>query len=338
MTAMPEPDRPGDTLRESAAWARIDQATILATGKDAVRFVDNFLTASVSSLAAGSGTEAFVTDVRGHVIALVTILRSEDSLDAGSLEIVAPSGLGEPIRDHLEHFHIREAVELTDASYTVAAILVAGPHAAIVVASLMPAGETLPSSCLDHRVTSVAGHTVRVVRVTGQGADGYWVRGLRDALDAVSQALASAGVPEASVHDLEAARITAGYPAAVDIDTKALPQELGRDARAISFTKGCYLGQETVARLDALGHVNRRLAILEIEADKTRPSPLPCPSPVHHGESVVGTLTSSCVDARSGRTVGLAIIHTKALPATSLTIGPSTARILAVPPNRLEFP
>jgi folate-binding protein YgfZ len=313
--------------RNHATWTTVDQATVLATGGDAVRFVDNFVTASIGALAVGGGTEAFVTDVRGWVIALVRILRTEQGL-----EIIAAAGLGERLRDHLEHYHIREAVDLADASSDTLAILVAGPEAADVLASRMPATATLPDAALAHTVTTIAGHAVRIVRITGQGADGFWVRGVPAAIDAVASTLAVAGVPRASGADLEAARIMAGYPAAIDIPEKTLPQELGRDALAISFTKGCYLGQETVARLDALGHVNRRLAIIAIESSH----PLTCPTPIHHDEHEVGLLTSSCFDSSRSIAMGLGILHTKAVDATPLTVGGVSARVLAVPPSRVE--
>lgn len=328
MTSPPEADHPALPDLDQAAWATLEQATVLATGPDAVRFVDNFVTASVSSAAVGGGTEAFATDGRGHVIALVTILRTEDGV-----EIVAPAGLGERLRDHLEHFHIREAVEITDSSDTTAAILVTGAEASALLASLMPASETPPTQSLDHRLASVARQAVRVVRVTNQGPDGFWIRGSRDAIDAVAQALAAAA-PQASTGDLEAARIATGYPAAIDIVDKTLPQELGRDALAISFTKGCYLGQETVARLDALGHVNRRLVILGIESI----APVPCPAPILRGDQLVGTLTSSARAPDRNVTLGLAIIHTRALEAASLTINATSARVLAIPPKHLDSP
>lgn len=309
------------------AWAPRPQATVLATGKDAVRFVDNFVTASISSIAGGSGTEAFVTDTRGHVIALVAILRT----DAG-LEIIAAPGLGERLRDHLEHFHIREAVDLVDSSDTTGAILIAGPDAVSTLAAVLPTPPPLPSHELGHALVTVADHAVRVVRVAGLGTDGFEIHGPHTAIDALAQSLVTEGVPRVNDAELEAARIAAGYPAPIDIDAKALPQELGRDARAISFTKGCYLGQETVARLDALGHVNRRLAILGIDVA----DPPSCPQPILLGDMAVGVLTSSCVDPTRGTSIGLGIVHAKVLHAPALAIGTDSARILAVPPDRLE--
>jgi folate-binding protein YgfZ len=263
------------------------------------------------------------------VIALVTVLRTDTRLD-----IVADAGLGERLRDHFEHYHIREAVELTDTSALTRTVLVAGPEAGSVLATLLADAVALPGEHLAHAIVELAGCRANVVRTLGQGADGFWIRGEPAAITTISQALAAAGVPQASTAELDAARIAAGYPAASDIPEKTLPQELGRDARAISFTKGCYLGQETVARLDALGHVNRRLAIIGIEAD-TPPS---CPSPIRLGDDVVGMLTSWSHDAGRGRMLGLGIVHTKAIDSSAMTIDGASARVLAVPPARLDLP
>jgi hypothetical protein len=106
---------------------------------------------------------------------------------------------------------------------------------------------------------------------------------------------------------------------------KALPQELGRDARAISFTKGCYLGQETVARLDALGHVNRRLVAVAVDGA------LPPASDVLADGTSMGTLTSTCHSPRLGCSLGLGILSTKAATAAALTVAGQPARLVEVP-------
>jgi folate-binding protein YgfZ len=90
---------------------------------------------------------------------------------------------------------------------------------------------------------------------------------LADATSIIT-ALVAAGAMPTSREALEIARLEAGVPLfGQDITAENLPQEIGRDAQAISFTKGCYLGQETVARIDALGHVNRQVAGLRFEGE-----------------------------------------------------------------------
>ena len=290
---------------------------VKATGADAIRFVDNFTTAAVSGLAVGRGTEAFFTDARGQVLALTTILRTENGL-----LVATPPGLAAPLRDHLEHYHIRESVDLRDVSAETSAVLVAGPQAAAAVARL--AGCVPPAEMLAHVETEFNGLVARLVRVGHQGPDGCWIVVPAAAAATVAGALAAAGVPRAPEQAFEATRLLARYPAATDIPPKTLPQELGRDAEAISFTKGCYLGQETVARLDALGHVNRRLVLVAIDAAE----PPGVPVAVTRDGAEVGLLTSACHAAAVGGPVGLGIVQVRALEAGDLRVAGAPARVL----------
>ncbi len=330
MTDVPSPARGApDPLAAGAGWALLRQDTVVATQADAVRFVDNFVTAAVSQLPISGGSEAFFTDVRGWVLALATILRTEEGL-----EIVADAGLGSRLREHLDRYHIREQVSLVDASAETAAVLVAGPAAAATVTLLIGPEAVLPAAELDHLTVPREGGPLRIVRATaagaGRGCDGFWIRGSRRAIDAVAAAFKAAGLPELDEAALEAARIGAGYPAATDIPEKTLPQELGRDQRAISFTKGCYLGQETVARLDALGHVNRQLVLVAIES----PEPPACPAAIERGTEIVGTLTSSCMLPGLETPAGLGIVLRRALEAGGLGVAGQAAR--AVPLTNQE--
>jgi folate-binding protein YgfZ len=308
--------------RQAAAWAPHPIGLVEASGGDAVRFVDNFTTAAVSPLAVGGGSEAFFTDAKGQVLTLATILRT----DRGLL-VITPPGLAATLRDHLEHYHIREAVALRDASADAVAFLVAGPQAATAVERLSGFGP--PRETLAHEMVSLGGIVARIVRVAGQGADGYWILTPAGSAAAVADLLADA-LPRADDGDLEALRLEARYPAAADIPPKTLPQELGRDARAISFTKGCYLGQETVARLDALGHVNRRLVLLAIDA----PEPPALPATVTLDGADVGLVTSAARSPLAGGPVGLGLVQVKALAAGELRVAGSIARVAAAHPDQ----
>jgi hypothetical protein len=122
------------------------------------------------------------------------------------------------------------------------------------------AGASPPEERLAHEPATIAGRPVRLRRVEWTIPGGWLVAGMREALADVRAALLAAGAEPCDATALDAARIEAGTPwYGIDITDKNLPQEVARDAAAISFTKGCYLGQETVARIDALGHVNRTL-------------------------------------------------------------------------------
>lgn len=317
---MPSPNPAGDTPQEpSAVWAPLDLAVVTATGPDAVRFVDNFATAAVSKLAIGQGTEAFFADARGQVLALATVLRT-----ATGLVIVAAPGLGPLLRDHLERYHIRESLTLADASADVATFLLTGTAAAARLAEL-GCGD-LPQADAAHADHMLAGIPVRIVQVTERGGDGFWLQCDRGRGNELAAALTAANLTRADATELEAARIEAAYPLPVDIVEKTLPQELGRDARAISLTKGCYLGQETVARLDAMGHVNRRLAVVAIDGDH-RPD---LPARVLLDDQPVGLVTSAAHSRRLGCTIGLAIIQTRGLAGGPLWVAAAPARIVSI--------
>lgn len=311
----PAASAPEGPARLAAAWAPLAVGLLEASGRDSLRFVDNFTTAAVSALTDGDGTEAFFTDARGQVIVLATIL-----VTGAGLLVVTPPGLAATLRDHLEHYHIREAVDLRDVSADHAVFVVTGPRAEAAVERLY--GSAPPAAALTHQDVMIGGSAARIVRVTGQGADGWWMLVPATAAATVAERLEAAGVPRAAAADLEALRLVARYPSSADIPPKTLPQELGRDSRAISFTKGCYLGQETVARLDALGHVNRRLVLLAIDA----PEPPTVPAAVTLAGADVGLITSACGGPAAGGVLGLGLVQVRALSGGELRVAGASAR------------
>jgi len=307
-------------LRESAAWADLPvRGTVLATGVEAVKFTDGFTTAALARLEPATGTEAFFTDGRGWVIALATIMR-----DANGLWIDTPPGLAASLREHLEHYHIRERVDFVDASADFAHLLVAGPAAAAWLAArcaLPP-----PATLCAHVATRLGDTDATIVLADWCGVDSFVVRVAADAAARLRGWFDREKLPQAAAAAIDAARIEARYPLPADIPEKTLPQELDRTARAISFTKGCYLGQETVARLDALGHVNRSLALLACDAQVAPASGTPI---LLDGEPV-GTLTSVCFSPRLGCPAGLALVHRRGLAADApLAVGGGRARVVA---------
>ncbi len=306
-------------LRETAAWADLEGRTaILASGGDAVRFVDKFTTAALATLAAGESAEGFFADVRGWVVALATIMRTEDGL-----WIDCPPGLAARLHAHLEHYHIREDVAFVDASETRAAHVVAGPDSA---AWLMARSETAPPArMLGHVSARLGDIDVSLVRIDWCGPQGFLVQSSADDAVRLRKWFGAEGLPRASAAAVETVRIEERYPYPTDMPDKTLPQELDRTARAISFTKGCYLGQETVARIDAVGHVNRTLALVATEG-QTLPE---IGAAVTLAGEPVGTITSACLSPLVGGAAGLTILHRRAMAAGSdLLVGGVAARVV----------
>ena len=317
------PQRPAgyDDLRATLAWGDASGRTVLtARGPDAVKFIDSFTTAALSSLAAGTGTEAFFADARGWVLGLATILRTEDGL-----WIDVPAGLATNLWEHLDRYHIRERFELTDESGATGHLILAGPQADAFLAtrcSVQP-----PTERLHHVHGFLGGAPVALVRVDWYGSPGFLIQTDVSHHPQLVAWIEHEGVPRASADAWETARIEAGMPAPIDIPEKTLPQELDRDARAISFTKGCYLGQETVARIDALGHVNRRLVAVAIDGSHPAAGAV-----VRAGDEVVGRLTSICRSPALGGSLGLGLLQSKAIDAgRSLTVDGDAARVVPVP-------
>jgi tRNA-modifying protein YgfZ len=205
-------------------------SSISVTGADRQSFLHNFSTNDVKRLVPGTSCEAFFTNVKGKIVGhgLVDCRESE-------LVIIGVPGQAEALVKHLDRYVIREDVQLRDETGERCYVLVAGEAPAEIQGNLI-------SWNLIGRVDA------QLVEIPRESA-----------ADVIAR-LVGSGFLLTSPLAFEAARIEAGFPfLGLDFDGENLPQEVGRDNEAISFNKGCYLGQETVARIDALGHVNQRL-------------------------------------------------------------------------------
>jgi folate-binding protein YgfZ len=317
-----------DALRRAVVWGDAGpRGAIEVGGPDAVRFVDGFTTAAASRLAVGAGTEGFFPDARGWVLALANILRTENGLWIDVAADVAPMLLA-----HLDHYHIRERLELVDASTSRVTLVVAGPAAAAWLAERLDAPP--PPRTLDHTRGRIGGVEVAVVRTDWYGTIGFRLHAAADHRERLAAWLAGQGLPRAAAAAFEVARIEAGSPEPADIPEKTLPQELGRDTRAIAFDKGCYLGQETVARIDALGHVNRKFVAVAV-AGRDHPAA----ADVSADGQPVGRLTSTCRSPTLDRVIGIGLLQVKAIAAARpLTVAGVAAEVVPLPvvPRRAD--
>lgn len=253
-------------------------------GKDAAMFLQNLCTNDVKRLTPGQGCEAFFTNAKARVSAYAWIqCVGTEGGAPGYLVDVAP-GLGEVLFKHLNHYLISEEVELTDRSSDLAEFHVVGPKAAAVVAD-------------------VAG---RVWRHDRMALPGYDVLCPAAEADAVRGVLLQAGAIPAGPDTFDILRIEAGVPApGAEIDDTRLAMELGRTAQAISYGKGCYLGQETIVMARDRGHVNRTLLGLKLGGD----NPAARGAKVFHGAEEIGKVTSSVYSPRVGAAVALAFLQ-----------------------------
>ncbi|HEX3529798.1 MAG TPA: hypothetical protein VH988_22285 [Thermoanaerobaculia bacterium] len=283
-------------------------------GADRQRFLNAYVTCDVKPLAAGDGAYGFLTSAQGRILSDLVVLVHPDRL---WLE-VGP-GLDEEIAGHLRKYVIVDRVEIRPLGDMLPLTLI-GPRAAEILGSAV---EAIPQGEWKHARVKVDGTEVTLQRTGRLGAPAFtlWVSAsIAPHLEA--GLLARDGVRRVGPEALEVLRVEAGIPRfGQDFGPDNFPQETG-DESAVSYTKGCYLGQEVVARIHYRGGVQKALRRLELDG------------PVQPGSGLsfegreVGAATSV---ARSleGTTIGLGIIHKRAAePGTRLEVaGGGTATV-----------
>jgi len=268
------------------------------SGSDRAKFLHNFCTNDVRGLAPGHGCEAFVTNLQGKVLAHLFIYARHDTL-----ELMAVPGCAERVIAHLSRFQIREDVAFHDRTAEQGLFLVAGPQAAIALTNAGESVQELGRGSL--RCAEAAAADGTLYRNDFLGLPGFLIASPTAKSSDWSARLADAGAVEAGVAAFEALRIEAGFPLyGVDASDANLAQELSRTAQAISFSKGCYLGQEPIARIDAMGHVNQQLRGIRFRE---------VPSPAAGAEIFttdaeprqIGHITSAAISPETGLPVAL---------------------------------
>ena len=283
-----------------------DWTLLRVTGTDAVKFLQNFCTNDLSN--APHGCEAFFTNVKARVLGHGWLCKTD-----GEVWIVGTPGQGESLRAHLDRYVITEDVELADRT---------GSFATRFLTGTAPADPVPP---LDPFETWCGGPT-RVTRLDLFGGPGYLLAA--DDCDAGKLDPLSPDVARGTAGRFDARRILAGIPrVGVDLTDANLAPEANRP-EAISYRKGCYLGQEPIARIDALGHVNRLLCRLRFEPGAAPPA---AGAAVAADGKEVGTVTSSAVSQTDGEphAVALALLKSKfTAPETCVAVGDENAVIL----------
>ncbi len=307
---MATPSEPPSS-HEQAGWVdRSSRVRLRIEGPDRAKFLHNLTTNEVKRLAAGAGQETFVTSPQGKTLAYATLLALDDAIllrtDPASREALLP---------HLRKYGIFDDVAIEDVSTTTFEIHLVGPREAWIA----PLGEMGGGPALSHRSFEILGVPIRAVLEAPTGRPGLTLIGPFDSREAILGEIHRAIPAEIDAATFEGLRIEAGTPiSGVDVLPGHLPQEVGRDARAINFVKGCYLGQETVARLDALGHVNKILAGLRIEGGEIPPAGT---SLVADGKPA-GTITSAAARVGGGGSVAIGYVRVaQAVAGTRLAVG-----------------
>jgi folate-binding protein YgfZ len=310
--AAPELDAQYRVLRESAgALPREGRRVFAVDGPDAADYLQGQLTNDVEALEPGTGCYSALLDRKGRMQADMRILRE----DAGFIIDTEPE-TGDAVLRHLSMYKIGREVEIADVSAERALISVIGPAAAQVVLD-GPAGAEGA-----HRSAQIASAEA-VVIATDQGVD--LLVGTAD-VEPVLAELERRGAEPVSEQAAEIVRVESGRPRfGREMSATTIPQEAGINERAVSFTKGCYIGQETVARLHYKGKPNRRLVGLRLSAGAATGDP------IRLGDRELGALGTAVLSPARGP-IALAIVRREAELGDTVEVGDgATAELVELP-------
>jgi folate-binding protein YgfZ len=300
-------------LREECGLVdRSDRGVLFVSGPDAAEYLQGQLTNDVEALEPGDGQYAALLDRKGHMQADMRVLRPAPEEIWVDTEAVALAAA----RRHLEMYSIGRDVKVADVSEERAVLSLIGPRAVEIAGTA-----ALPENACEKTdiagVECLAAGTATGIDLIVAGTDAERLRG----------ALFEAGAVEVSPEAAEILRVESGTPRfGAEMGTTTMPAEAGIVEDAVSFTKGCYIGQETVARLHYKGRPNRHLRGLRLSA-ATAPG-----AALRLGEKEVGQLGGSVVSPAFGA-IGLAILRREAEPGAKLAVGEDgvTAEVVDLP-------
>ncbi len=276
---------------------------IVVTGPEAALFLHNLCTNDTKNLAVDTGCEFFLCNAKARVLAHGWVYRLPG--EAGTFWLDVAEDLGPTVFQHLNRHWISEQIELIDRTAETAQFHLVGPEAGPLLLTLGGLLDDLRELHHHQRTLADIG-TVEVFRNDRLGLPGFDLVCAREQADALRGLLAQHGATPAGPETLELLRVEAGLPRfGCELDENRAVFEVGRTQQAISYTKGCYLGQEPIVMARDRGHVNRTLLGLTLQQDQAvrRGAKI-----IHNGQEV-GQVTSSVVSPRLGRALALAYLR-----------------------------
>jgi folate-binding protein YgfZ len=285
-------------IRESVAIAPIERDFVRITGPDAVSYMQGQCSQDMQALAVGSSADALLLEPQGKVDAFFRITRLGDD----ELVLDTDEGFGETIIERLQRFKLRVKLEIAAIDWRVVAVR--GPQSGDVV-----------TSSEEPRVA-----------VAWPGIAGFDLLGENPRVPD--------GVQHCGADAWAAVRIEAGIPVmGAEIDARTIPEEAGLVERTVSFTKGCFTGQELVARIDSRGsNVARRLRGI-VAPEGVSPAELAPGTELTAagaGKSV-GTVTSSAWSEGLSATVALAYVHRSVEIPSAVDAGGISVQVRQLP-------
>ena len=294
------------------------------TGPDRITFLQGLVSNDVAALRPSQGTYAAVLNQQGKVLGDVQVLCSENSL---YLDLWEP--LKDKILEHLNRYLVADEVEIADRTSEYGTLSLQGPRSGELAQRLFEA-DPLPSHPLGHVIVKLENTFVCLVRSNRTRETGFDLIAPGTVLAKLAEILTEVGknlsVKWIGSDALNTVLVEDGIPRyGIDFTEDNLLLEVGLN-NAVSFTKGCYLGQEIIERVRSRGHVNKKLCGLVLDGE----------FPAHHGapiqvnEKPVGTVTSSVCSPKLGHAVALGYIHRDHWqPGTSVTVISDTGSLTA---------
>ena len=306
---------------------RTDRGFLTATGKDAARFLHGMVTNEVQALKPGQGNYSCHLNTQGQILTDFHLLSMPDHylLETGC-------GYVAPLQEALERYIIADDVELAGRSGQLAALSVEGPRSGSLLQASGAA--SLPTEDYQHAWMELGGAPVLIVRLSETGEEGYRLifvpANAEQIWNTLRQQQKSIPWEPVGWEALNVLRAEAGIPwMGAELTEKTLPPEARLEARAISYTKGCYLGQEIVERIRSRGNVNRLLCGLLLEVET-----LPAPGvKLLAKEKEIGWITTAVHSPTLGRAIALGYLRREhSEPGAEISVaGAGTAQVTELP-------
>lgn len=279
-----------------------DRGRIAVSGRDRATYLQGLLTNDIVALAPGTGCYAAWLTAQGRMTTDMHVLESGDMI---LLDV--PAAARESVLQRLDQFLFSEDVQLGDVTAALTGIDVHGTRAGETIERALPGAPGLAnwSQYANARV-DVGGSPVVIARIDRLGVPGYTLYADAARVGDLTSELEGAGAARVADSALEIARVEAGHPLfGVDMNAETIPLEAGIESRAISLTKGCYVGQEVIIRVLHRGHgrVVRRLVGLRLGEAVVSPG-----ARLYSGAREIGSITSSVTSPTFGA-IALGYVH-----------------------------
>ncbi len=327
----------GDTTAEYfaaiSAAAVFDVSTVAKlelSGPDAPKFLHNLCTNDVESLPLGGGCEAYLCDSRAKVQFAIWVYHIRPGGDRHAIWVETTPGRNADLVKYLDRYLISEAVEIADVTERFAQMHLAGPKAADVLGTAS-SSPIPPLAEFQHMERTLGPVVCSIRRRDRLGVPGFDVVCPAESAGKVWKALTSAGAIPAGTSAFEILRIEAGTPLfGPDIDANRFVMEVARAERAVSYSKGCFLGQEPIVMArDRAGFINRAFLGMKVLTG----GPVPHGTKLFNGAQEVGLVTSRVISPRLGSPVAIGYIrrgHQE--KGTKLMAGSQEVEVLGFPP------